>query len=141
MVLRLPAVKARSPAVTVMPPLVTVKPVPTVAEFVTVRPVLAPFKVTSPLNCLEPAKVWPLVVSIRPGLVVLALCRNKILPVMEAPLTLAVPPFRLPMVLTPVPPVLRASQADPFQMKPALVLAAMVTPYIVKLALPLREFT
>jgi hypothetical protein len=57
---------------------------------------------------------------------------------MTAPLALLVWESMVPMVLTPVPPVLVAIQAEPFQMKAALLLAAMVTPYIVKLALPLK---
>jgi hypothetical protein len=57
---------------------------------------------------------------------------------MVAPLAVLVP-LTAPTVLTPVPPVLVATQAVPFQMKLAELPAVILTPYIVKVALPLSE--
>jgi hypothetical protein len=62
-------------------------------------------------------------------------------PLMVAPFAALVKVSRVPTVFTPVPPVEVATQALPFQIKLALVLGAMVTPYMVKGWLPLRLLT
>ena len=128
-------VTVNPPAEIVAPPLVTVRPVPIVALLVTARPVPAPVKEASPLKVFAPPMFWAAAVM-RPGLELSAASKNKVEPVMVAPLAEAVP--TAPMVLTPVPPVSRASQAEPFHIKEAEVLAAIDTPYIVKTTLPLR---
>lgn len=61
---------------------------------------------------------------------------------MVAPVALATPPFRAPMLLTPLPPVEAGTQALlPFQTKTAVLPAVRVTPYIVNGTLPVKEFT
>src|SRR5665213_1038434 len=137
-VIRLPAVRVRSPAVMVAPPAVIVKPLPTVAAWLTLKPVPAPLKMASARKVLAPPMFW-VPVEIRPGLVPSATSKFRVEPVMVAPLADAAP--TVPTLLMPVPPVLVAIQAVPFQMKPTEVLAAILTPYIVKVALPLKELT
>src|SRR6185312_11497981 len=62
-------------------------------------------------------------------------------PEMTAPSLLFVWLSSVPIVFTPLPPVLVATQALPFQIKPIELPAVMVTPYIVNAALPLTLLT
>src|SRR5476651_792779 len=138
LVVRLPAVRARSPAEIRAPPVVIVRPLPMTAALVTLRPVPAAVKKASAFKVLLPAKVWAAVLT-RPALLPSATARFKVEPVIVAPLAVGLP--TAPTLLTPVPPVEVATQAVPFHIKAAEVLAAMLKPYIVKLALPLKELT
>lgn len=93
--------------------------------------------VRAPLKVLLPAKVWAVVFT-RPGKLALADCRNKVLPLILAPLALAVPPSKAPIKLTAV---LTAAdvQLEPFQRKLELVPVPIVTPAIVKLWVPILK--
>ncbi len=129
---------------TVAAPVTASVPVMFAPPVVTVKPLLAvnrPLEVSVPVKVFAPTKLW-VVVSTRPALLVLADCRNKVEPTMLAPVALALPPFRVPMLLTPLPPVEAGTQLlEPFQTKTAVLPAVMFTPYIVNGTLPVRLLT
>lgn len=62
-----------------------------------------PATVSAPVNVLAPAKDW-VPVSTRPAKLLEADCKKMLVPVMVAPLALAEPPFREPIVVTPLLP-------------------------------------
>src|SRR5665213_1322566 len=136
-VIRLPAVRVRSPAVMVAPPAVIVKPLPTVAAWLTLKPVPAPLKMASARKVLAPPMFW-VPVEIRPGLVPSATSKFRVEPVMVAPSLLFVSESIVPIDVTPelLLPVVKATHPVPFHIYEAADPVANVTLPIVKLVVP-----